>query len=811
MIKTSLFCLLLTATTFPCAHAESTEELYKKVFGKKQESKKIEIDATLGDFYLGGIEAVVSGENIISLSGRDLQRVLFGKIRESKKNRYVFGDKEIEPSKLPFKITYISSELRLKLELPIEDLVPVSANIYDDLVPYYSKKSVEPAIFSFGTNYKLEDVQVNKLDQQDSFSVQTDSFMNLKNVALENQMNYLSTRNSAWYRQNSKLTFDRPGHMQRMEMGDVTYPIIGYQQNRTVGGVSFYKDFSLNPYRSSNPTSSFEYEITGRSLVRTFVNGAVIKTEYMNPGRYSVKDVPLNNGLNKIIVEVTDEFGKKKIFVFNEASSIDALAPGLSRFALTAGLPSTDTDTQKKYDKSNGTFYSAFYQHGIVRNWSLGGYSQGNKNYSLFGANNNFLTPIGNWSIDGANSKNKFHSGPAIQGNYQLNLFGINWYESHSLNARIEYRSPWFNENGDAIINRFDYIATTSYSIPFMEKFNISIGGNYQHPRIGDVAKYGFDTSITSRIFNSSSLTFYYARTRDENRLWNTQLYMFLNFTFGESSTFSSAFYDKTSQTKRLTMINDDGKKLNSLKAVAIADDNASTRNGSLDLQYNTALADLGLREEIINTKGSQTGSRTSLRLLSSFAYVHDNGESAFSVSRPISNSFVIFKPADGWKKQRFGVKSSSDDNDTETGLFGESLISGLMPYQYRRLQLDPSYLEPGYSLGQESFVVYPHYRSGHLFVVGQSGLLVLKGIILDKDQHPIALRVGYWTSTTGKSTPFFTGRNGEFLIEGAEPASGKIQLDDEQFEAKELNLAGKKSGIIDIGNVVVPFKESRL
>ncbi len=811
MIKISLFCLLLSAASFSNAQAESSEELFKKVFGKNQESKKIIIDATLGDFYLGEVEAVVSGEKLISLSGKDLGKLLQNKIRENKKSLYQFGDKEIEPSQLPFKVMYFSPELRLKLEIPVEDMEPVSTKICEDMIPYYSKKAAGPSSFSLGTNYKLENVHVNKLDQNNYFSVQADSFMNLKNIALENQMNYLSTRNSSWYRQGSKLTYDRPGHMQRMELGDVFFPVIGYQQNRTLGGVSFYKDFSLNPYRSSNPTSSFEYEVLSRSLVRTFINGAIIKTEYMNPGRYSVKDIPLNNGLNKIVVEVSDEFGKKKVFIFNEASSIDALDFGVSRFSLTAGLPSTDTESAKKYDNTAGTFYSGFYQYGITKHWSLGGYLQGNKNYSLYGSNNTFSTSIGNWSFDGAASSNKFHTAPAIEGNYQLNLFGINWYESHSLNARVEYRSPWFNENGESIKNRFDYIASASYSVPFMEKFNVSLGGNYQHPRIGEVAKYGIDTSITARIFYSSSLTFYYARSRDENRQWSTQLYCFLNFAFGESSTYSSAFYDKNSQTKRLTVINDDGKRLNSLKVAAVADDNTTSRNGSLDFQYNTSLADIGVREEIINTKGSQTGSRTSLRLLSAFAFVHNGDESAFSISRPISSSFVIFKPTEGWKGQRFGVKSSSGDNDTETGLFGESLVSGLMPYQYRRLQLDPTYLDPGYSLGQESFDVYPHYRSGHLFVVGRSGLLVLRGIMLDNDQHPLALKVGYWTSSTGKSIPFFTGREGEFLIEGAEPISGKIQLDDEQFEVKELNLAGKKSGIVDVGNVVVPFKEGRL
>ena len=420
-------------------------------------------------------------------------------------------------------------------------------------------------------------------------------------------------------------------------------------------------------------------------------------------------------------------------------------------------------------------------------------------------------TSYGNWIFDGVGSKTIGQSGTAIAATYLLNLFGAYWYDSHTLSTKIEYRSPWFNEAGSLINNRFDIITNASYSVPLFEKFSLSIGGNYQHPRIGDTGKFGYDTSLTSRLFTSSSLTFYLARSRNENKTWETQLYCFLNIAFGESSTYVSAFYEKGSQTKRLTLINDNGKKLNSLKTSANFDDNTNSRNGALDLQYNTVLADLGMREEILNTKGLKTGSRTSLRFLSAFAFVYNDHESGFSISRPIANSFVLFKPNEGWKGQKFGAQTSGGDNETETGFFHESLISGLSPYQYRRLQLDPSHLDPGYILGQESFVVYPHYRSGHLFVVGKSGLIVVKGTLLDRNNKPQVLKVGYWVAETGKTTPFFTGREGEFFIEGVEPTLGKIQLEGEDFEAKSLDLKNQKSGLIDIGSIVLPNKESRL
>lgn len=816
MTKISLISISFTVFLFASfsanAQTQSSEDLFKKVFGKTEESKRITIDATLGDFYLGGVSAFVSGDKIISLSGSDLEKLLLSKVRKKKRVQYQFGSKDITTDSLPFKVIYLPAELRLKFEIPPADLDPISANVYDDLIPYYAKKASPSAPFSFGTNYKLEDVEVRKLDQQNYFTAQVDSFANLKEITLDNQMSYLSTKKMPWYRQNSKAVYDRADKMQRFELGDISYPIIGLQSMRSIGGLSFYRDFSLDPYRQTNPSSSLEYEIESRSLVRTYVNGLLLKTEYMNIGHYSVKDIPLNNGLNKIIIDITDDFGKKRVLVFNEPGSSDLLNVGLSKYSLAAGLQSTDTDTFKKYDKVDGTFYTTFYQYGFNKFWTPGIYSQGNSKYNLLGINNLLTSSFGNWSFDFATTKNKNQSGQTVQSSYQLNLFGTHWYDSHTLNARVSYKSPWFNDYGETIENKFDFNTSIAYAIPFFERFNVAVGGNYENPRKGNLSRYGFNTSITSRLFSFSSLTFYYARNRDESKLWNTQLYLFFNMSFGESSTYASAFYDHSSETKRVTLIKDDGKKVNSLKVAGSVEDATVASNGALDLQYNTPLADFGIREEVIKNKGHKAlGSKTSLRFLSAFAYVYNGSDSAISISRPIANSFVIFKPIDSWKGQHFGAQTTGGSNDSEVGLFGESLISGLTPYQYKQLQLDPGRLDPGYILGQESFVVYPRYRSGHLFVVGKEGLLVLKGILLDNNKKPQPLKVGYWTSDIGKTTAFFTNREGEFFIEGIEATSGKIQLDDEQFEAKELNLEKRKSGVVDIGIIELPYKESHL
>ena len=805
-----LFCVFLV-TNFPIQSyaQQNTDELFKKVFGKSnKEEKKTQIDVTIGDFFVGEVSVIIVGEKITNISQQDLKRALANKIREERTDKYQLGDFDTDPEKLPFKIKYHAAELRVSLIIPLEDLKPSNANVYDDLIPYFARQANEPAPFSFGLNYKLEQSFNKNTNLENSFLAQTDAFINIKNVSFENQMSFQSNREKHWSRQSSKAIFDKPGQTQRYEAGDIFYPIIGYQQAQNLGGISLYKDFSLNPYRVVTPTSSFEYQVTNRSLVKTYVNKVLLKTEYMNAGRYSVRDIPLNNGINKIIIEITDELGTTKTLTFNDSGSLDLLAEGVNRYSFAAGYPTTEIDGNLEYLNESGAFVSGFYQHGIKRHWSAGVYSQGNKNYSLFGANQILSSSFGNWSYDLAGTKNDFNSGLVTQLTYQLNLFGAFWYDSHTLTTKIEYRSAFFNETGANFQNRYDYSTSASYSVPLFERFNIAIGGSYQHPTLSDIARITYNGSLTTNLFESSSITAFAGRTRNESNIWSNQVYFFFNMTFGASNTFASAFFDKESETKRLPVIRDTGKKYNDLKVAAVVDDSIASKSGYMDLQFNSVLADLGAREEVIKNNGQKEGYRTSIRLLSSFAYVHNGEDHGFSISRPISNSFVIFKPNADWKGQKFGVQTSNGINDSSTGLFGETLISELTPYQYRRLQLDPSNLEPGFILGQESFVVYPRKNSGHLFVVGKSGLLVLKGTLVDVGNKPMALKVGYWTSASGRSIPFFTNREGNFFIEGVEATLGSVQIDD-KFTAVQIDLTGKKQGMLDIGNIKVLKDES--
>ena len=134
----------------------------------------------------------------------------------------------------------------------------------------------------------------------------------------------------------------------------------------------------------------------------------------------------------------------------------------MNRYALASGYKTINSNETNKYENDDGVFTTGFYQFGFSKNWTLSGYAQGNKKYSLMGTNHILSSRYGNWSIDAAGSKNEYSNGLVTQATYQLNLFGAHWYDSHTFTSKVEYRSPFFSEIGQNFKNKFDFYTIKS-------------------------------------------------------------------------------------------------------------------------------------------------------------------------------------------------------------------------------------------------------------------------------------------------------------------------------------------------------------
>src|SRR5690606_763837 len=158
---------------------------------------------------------------------------------------------------------------------------------------------------------------------------------------------------------------------------------------------------SLNPYRAPYPRFNQEFIVKTRSRVSYFINGSLVKSEYLAPGRYTVRDLPLVNGINTVVVEIEDDLGRKEVLNFQQTTSINLLNEGEAKFDLSAGKPFQDINYKRKYSDED-ILTSGFFQYGINSVFTSAAYAQNFGTFNLLGLESILATSIGNFSLSGA-------------------------------------------------------------------------------------------------------------------------------------------------------------------------------------------------------------------------------------------------------------------------------------------------------------------------------------------------------------------------------------------------------------------------
>ncbi len=752
---------------------------------------------------IGDVKVMIEGESLKSVDRDSLLNALKSYLKPDTIKSLGSLPRAIDPARMPLGLRFDPVDLKLVMYLSLDARKTDDLDVAQNHQHRYDGESLAPAPFGGAVNYRLEQSWAT-LEEERRFTGQMDSFVNMNGVVLENQTLYQTNSDREWYRGDTRLVKDFQKSLVRVQAGDVYPQVQGFMSGRALGGINISRNFSLNPYRLPYPTASQSFSLQARSFVKYFVNGSLIKSEFLPAGNYSAKDIPLSNGMNTVVVEATDDLGQKKTFVFRTATSIDLLNKGESRFDVSYGVPFIDQNFKRTYVEKDGKLASGFYQYGFRNDFSASGYAQNQQSFNLLGTELLKATAVGNFGTGYARSLDSDTSGAAGSLRYQYIGEGKRWFETNSLGLRYEQRSRKFKSSIFDSLNSVKNAYSANYALPLANAFTISVGGNYGDMYDNSLAdRYGFDTTLSIRILNRHNISFFVGRNRDEFKNWNDIAYVFLTITFPDSNDFLTAFYDKEEKTSRTTYLRDNQNKLYSPRAQGILENNDTFQMGEADVLIPTQVADFGARMNARHlVDNDKVLGRGSLRMNSAFVFAHQDDEWGFGMSRPVPSSFAIFKPEDKLRGQKIALKSTSPYLESQTGLFDEITYAQLIPYQYREIQLDPTYLDEGRSLKKEKFVLFPSYKSAHLVKLIDQGMVILKGSLTKSDGTPWPLQVGH----AGEKT-FFTNRDGNFFIEGIEPGSYVISLEGNTSKIK-VDVPDNAQGIKDLGNMILEEDE---
>lgn len=729
-----------------------------------------------GENSLGDIEASIEEEKIVWIEKTSLLNSLKNYANDSILNVIQQQANQIPPTSLPFTVHFDPVDFKvltaIKVELRSQKKTDLGINLDAE-----KKYALYPAPFGGAINYRLEQMWAPENIGGNYFNGQFNSFFNFNSVVLENQTFYQDNIDKKWYRGDTRLIKDFERQKIRLQLGDIYPEIQGFMSPVPLGGINLHRNFSIDPYRLPYPTGDQSFTIKSRSFVKYYVNSVLVKSEYLAPGNYKAVDIPLSNGLNTVLIEAEDELGEKSIFIFRSSSNISLLNKGESKFDLSYGATFSDIDLERKYDERNGKVFSGFYQYGFSSVFSASTYLQSRQNLNLYGLELINAVPFGNFMLGHGRSDFENSHGSASSLGYQLITQGQKWFDSNTLLVRYENREKNFRNTPTDLFSDVQNLYSANYTVPLSDFLTFSLGGNYGDVRDNTLSdKYGYDANLSIRIYGQHNLTLYVNRTRDAFKKWNETAYAFLTIMIPESNSYISALYDQKQNSTRVNALYDNQNILYGPRMQGTVENTERMQNGEFDLSVPTPVGDIGGRVGG-RSERSKLDSFASVRFNSSFVFAYGNGEFAKGISRPVPGSFVIFKPEDRLKDQKIGLKSTSPYTESESGLFDEVVFTNLIPYQYRDIQLDPTYLDEGRTLSQEKFMLYPRYKSAHLIKLEERGAVILTGKIIDSSGAPYALQVG---SISG--VPFFTNREGEIFIEGIETGNHVLQLDNKDI-----------------------------
>jgi outer membrane usher protein len=121
------------------------------------------------------------------------------------------------------------------------------------------------------------------------------------------------------------------------EAGDVLTGALPWTSSVRVGGVQLSRDFAVRPDLVTYPLPAFAGEAAVPSSVDLFINGYKSASADLQPGPYTLTNVPFINGAGEAVVVTTDALGRQVSTTLPFYVTSSLLQQGLADFSVAAG------------------------------------------------------------------------------------------------------------------------------------------------------------------------------------------------------------------------------------------------------------------------------------------------------------------------------------------------------------------------------------------------------------------------------------------------------------------------------------------
>ncbi len=568
--------------------------------------------------------------------------------------------------------------------------------------------------------------------------------------------------------------------LRKIVIGDTISGSQSWGRSVRFAGLQIATDFSIRPDLNTMPLPAFFGQTSVPANVDIFVNSARIFESEVEPGAFQINNLPVITGNGQAQVVVRDIMGREATVSLPFYASSSLLRPGLNSYDLDIGFLRQNYGLQS-FDYGD-LAASGTYSEGISDKLTLEGHGEATSNVQLIGGGGVFglgaygiihpAIAVSHSNITDNNETGALYSLSFEAQNNPLGFFGSLGVTSGNYNdiASSDGEPPpelqmqlSANVNlakngtlGGSLIamkqrdQEMSKIVSASYNLPLGTGYSISTTGFYDHTRGEVVAQAFFSIALGGNAIGNVSVQ----KSRNSNIQQATYTNP-ANPDGGFGYQISSSTGDTSTEQANATWI---GSK------------------GSID-------GAVAVRDGEMATKVSASGG---------LVYIAD---SLYATAKPNGAVALVRTGKDGMEVYKENRKIAIADKN------GEALVTGLVPFAYNRISIDPAGYNFTTIIEDTEKSVTPGRGSGVIvdFTPPASSPTVLMLRLKDDSLPPAGARV----TLSNSIEPLIVGKHGELFIANLNgPIEGKVEFANKfcLFKANPIPFAN--AGIPRLGPI---------
>lgn len=608
----------------------------------------------------------------------------------------------------------------------------------------------------------------------------------------------------------TRLVRDWPDAAVRLELGDVAGSARAGLAPLSLGGLRLARRFELNPGASMQALPAQTVGLPAGAAVDVVVNGFVVRSLRLAPGVYNLRDIPVSDGANDVLLRIVEPGGRvteQRIDYFFDAT---LLAPGLSEWDVALGAPVRLGTGSLRYAGSTPAA-SAWWRRGWSQSFTAGTGLQWLKKpegaASVLQTEAVWALPVGTLAGWWARSSQPWGAGQAASLQWRLGTTPTpNAPFSASLAAQVLRSGAGFA----GVESSTAGIASTDTGLRAGLVWGAGWGATLSLAQRGSplasVRSASQGASLRRRIDRHWSVELVASRTRSEPAARTTSASVLLRYS-GEpdpGGTTGRAAVGWQSQDQRLQT----DAALSGITTVAGGDAPWHLSGGRIDGRSGSQTSLLG---QLFTGRGDVSWNTTRTQQAAGASNFNElTLASALVISRaglrvaaPVADSAAVLVPRPALQGLKLLVDPQQSRVAASSDWLGAPVLSDLMAYNPREIQLDAENLPPGSSLGEDRPRLTPAYRSVLLVPVGSDANTQVAGRLQDTRQQALALHALRITPQ-GQDAPVevFTNRRGEFMSPPLPPGAYTLRAPGEATALARFEIAADQSGVLSIGPV---------